>query len=172
MANYTSAALNFSSCLSQHNYKISAWGEPNPCVPYPSSFNPYHINNLSDFKMSMLQEIISNDYFGTNLALCYYVARILPPTFVAIDTVTKDPSKLDVGVLTLQNLTMRTVPSPYNESSPRAVSDWWWDNVANDFAGTRSFLDATKTECTAAICHSLTAVGDPDITGIGVCVTL
>src|SRR5437763_885207 len=114
MANYS--RLNFSSCLEQHHNYISSWGTPNPCVPPPSSFNPYNITNLADFKISMLQEIISNTYFGLNLAICSYAAKILPPTFVGINNVSRNPQHLDIAALTLQNLTQKTLPYPLNES--------------------------------------------------------
>lgn len=166
MANYLD--FDYSSCLDEHDNKISQWGQPNPCVPYPSTVNPYNITKLTDFKMSMLQEIITNDYFGINLAMCYYASHLLPESFVAIDSVIDNPSMLDLAVLTLHDFTTKALPATINGSSPRAVSDWWWDNVANDRIGTATFLNATKYQCTGAICHSLSGIGDPDITGIGV----
>lgn len=162
------AAYDFSSCLAQHGNPKSAWGQSNQCVPDPSSLNPYNITSLGDFNMSMLEDILTNTNFGINLGLCHDFANILPSAFPAISRIIRNPKSLNLAVLALQNLTQRTVPSPYNASGPANVTSWWFTNVEDDTQGSTNFLNASVKTCTRIICKDRSAAGDPDITGIGV----
>jgi len=167
MANYS--ALDFSPCIDRLHPEIPDPGQPNPCVPWPSSFNPYKVNHIQDFKMSMLQEIITNRFFGIELNLCYAAASLLPNTFIAITNVTNTPQYLNLPVLDLWRMAQHTMPATINNTiTPVDVIAWWWNSTVNDTEATSRFLRAVEDDCRFAICDSFVAIGDPDITGIGV----
>lgn len=165
--NYSS--YDFSACLATVSRNVTAPGERNPCVPPPSSLNPYNVTGLPDFKIDMLREILDNPFFGRNIGACYYAAMLMPPTFIAIDSAMSDPRKLDMPMLRLHEFTRMAFPAPINESSPGQVVGWWWDSVVNQKDATENFISAIRDNCTYAICHTRGGIGDSDITGIGVC---
>lgn len=156
-----------SACLAHNGITQTSSRGPNQCDP--SSLNPDNISSLGEFKMSMLRDILSNNRLGQNLGLCHDLARILPTTFPEIHNVTLDPNTLNVGALHLQDLMQRTVPSPYNNSSPADVTAWWYNNANNDTEGTVNFLNVSvHSSCLKEICYARNSIGDADITGIGV----
>jgi hypothetical protein len=68
MANYSSWDNQFQNCLNGKN-------PANVCIPHPSSFNPYNVTSLADFKIGMLVEILSNSLFGKKLGMCYEAVK-------------------------------------------------------------------------------------------------
>ncbi|KAF2104090.1 hypothetical protein NA57DRAFT_50937 [Rhizodiscina lignyota] len=159
MANYS--VLNFPFCFRGSSYVAG-------CIPPPSSFNPYNVSNITDFKIEMLQEIVSNPAFGIGFGICDYAGDILPKTFQEINDAWADPWHLNVGSLSLQALTNRTFPYPLNESTKDQAVGWWWNGVNNSFAGVQDFISAVEDDCRELICHtSRSSIGDPDISGIG-----
>lgn len=165
---YSAAAYNFSACISQASEPKVPWPNTNPCVPEPSSLNPYNITSLASFTPRMLREILTNRFFGVDLDLCQGLADVLPSDFPSINRVLERPGTLDLRVAALRNLTRRTVPSPYNESGPASVTAWWFDHAASDEAEMSDFLETSKDACLKQICKSWDLSADADITGIGV----
>jgi hypothetical protein len=166
MANYSSWDSQFENCPKKHNKQQS-----DSCIPYPSTLSPYNITSLADFKIGMLGEIISNSFFGHQLGVCSDAVKILPPTFVEINTAIADPHQLNPPILSLHTFASKTFPfkpSKLNESSPAQIATWWWNNVENDTAGSSNFIATIENQCTLEFCNSIPSYGDPDISGIGV----
>lgn len=114
MANYSSWDNQFQNCLNRSN-------PANVCIPHPSSFNPYNVTSLADFKIDMLVEILSNYLFGKELGVCNEAVKILPPTFAVINATRADPQSLNIPILSLQtlaNMAFPFEPSRLNESNP------------------------------------------------------
>jgi hypothetical protein len=166
MSNYSSLNPKFKSCLAQQGTSVSK------CIPLPSSLNPYNVTTLSDMKMAMLEEVITNDFFQYNeLGVCQAAANLLPTYFTAINITTTSPELLDLGSLSLRVFSQLTFPgSPVrlNETDPGQLMQWWWENVVNDTDGTKSLLQVIPSNCLNTICRNIPEVGDADITGVGV----
>jgi hypothetical protein len=168
--NYQS--LDFSSCLDRLTVLTPNVSEPNACVPWPSSFNPYNVTTLPGFTLEMLSEILSNPAFGHDANLCFSVVQLLPKNFPGIRSVIEDPRTLNLPVLSLHLLGQHTLPDPVNRTTdPIEILDWWWGNVVNNTGRTSDFLRNVTQSCTFAICRTIGDIGDKDIIGIGMLVS-
>jgi hypothetical protein len=126
MSHYSTWDNEVENCLRKYDK------HPDLCIPPPSSFNLYNVTSLANFKIRMLEEIISNSFFGHKLGVCHDAVNILPPTIVHINTNIADPRQLNRSIPSLPNLASRTFPfEPFglNGSSPAQIATWWWNSV-------------------------------------------
>lgn len=140
-----------------------------------------NLTTLDQLEISHLADFIRTQGSNTtrNATNCVPASRILPlsnlssliiePTPHGNLTVEIDPTKLDVGILELEDMAKGLFPFPLNDSRIGEVATWWRNATRNDNAATRDFLSAVVNMCGGGFCKSgYINVGNQDIVGIGV----
>jgi len=149
----------------------------------PNLSNDHNVTQLSDLRISYLTEVILGRYYRKeDLSLsCEAASHLLPLENLDLlnitvkdktnDTlvVTADPTKFDVGLLSLKLFAKDMFPAPLNATPVNQVAAWWENATTRDAKNVTEFLSVVVDRCGDTYCRSDDiSIGNVDIIGIGV----